>query len=145
MSARTSNDLLVTLVAVTARVDELRSWMNGLSHVVKARRSLWMTDERIVDDSTFQVGEGEGYRIEWYAEADLESCDVLSLALEVAWHPSEWVVDSSYRLQTERGEIVLVELPTRFAVDPDDLIAELTSQVEMLWNRKEEAFAAAAP
>jgi hypothetical protein len=103
-----------------------------------------MTAERKVDDATFHVGEGDGYRIEWYAEADLESRDVLSLALEVAWHPSEWVVDSSYRLQTERGEIVLVELPTRFAVDLEDLVAELASQVEMLWNRKEEALAAAA-
>jgi len=139
------HDLMILLVAVTERVDELRSWMAGLSEVVKARRSLWMTAERMVDESTFRVGEGDGYRVEWYAEADLESRDVLSLTLEVAWHPSEWVVDASYRLQTDRGEVVLVELPTRFAVDPDDLVAELTSQVEMLWNRKEEAFAAACP
>ena len=131
--------VLRTLTVVAERLTELAAWLRGTPGVVAVRRSCWMNSEEQVEDGAVRVGHGDGYRIEWFVEADLDSGEGLSFGLDVAWHGAEWVIEASARSQTVRGEELLLELPTRYAIDAEDLKSELISQVEMMLRRRAEA------
>jgi hypothetical protein len=131
--------VLRTLADVAERLAELAAWLRGTPEVVAVRRSCWMNSEELAEDGVVRVGQGDGYRIEWFVEADLESGAGLSFGLDLAWHGAEWVIEASARSHTASGEDVVLELPARYAIDAEDLRNELTSQVEMMLRRRAEA------
>lgn len=87
----------------------------------------------------FRVGSGEGFRAEWYAEAEFVDGRMLAFAQEVAWHDGEWVVDASVRSVTDGEESVILEMPRRFAITADEVTVELVGQARFLEDRYGEA------
>jgi hypothetical protein len=131
--------VLRTLAEVTERLAELAAWLRGTPGVVAVRRSCWMNSEELAEDGVVRVSQGDGYRIEWFVEADLDSGEGLSFGLDLAWHGAEWVIEASARFHTMSGEELVLGLPARYAIESDDLRSELTSQVEMMLRRRAEA------
>jgi hypothetical protein len=73
----------------------------------------------------------EGVTLEWFVDADLIDGTALSWRLRVVSEESEWVIESDVsRVEGQRSEIV-VDLPTRHALD-DDMGDELISAARML-------------
>ncbi len=71
-------------------------------------------------------------RIECYVDAQLRSGNTVGLWLEFRWDSGSWAVESSIRHNTDSGEDELVGLPTRYAVDDDELVAELDGAARAL-------------
>lgn len=133
--------VLQALVAVTERLASLVVWLRSAPGVVAVRRSCWMNSEERTAEGMIRMGQGDGYRIEWFVEADFCDGNGLSFGIDVASYGHEWVIDASARSHTRDGEEVLIELPTRYAVDTFDLERELLGQVDMIVRRRDEALA----
>jgi hypothetical protein len=95
------------------------------------------TEERVAEEQ-YRVGRGEGFRVEWYAEADFTDGSSMSFCQELSWHEGEWIVDASVRGNDDQGERVLLELPSRHATDAADLVVELRSQTRLLRERQDD-------
>ncbi len=116
----------------------LAASLRALDGVQKVSSPCWMRVEERVGDDHFRIGSGDGFRVEWYAEAEFVDGRVLSFSQEVAWHDGEWVVDASARSSGAVGEDVLLDLPRRFAVIPGDAVVEMEGQSRMLADRRDE-------
>jgi hypothetical protein len=66
-----------------------------------------------------------GDRVECYVDAELASGHGLGCWLEFRSADGSWIIESSIRHNTREGEDELVGLATRYAVDDDELAAEL--------------------
>lgn len=71
-------------------------------------------------------------RVECYVDALLHNGNTVGLWLEFRWDSGSWIVESSIRHNTDTGEDELVGLPARFAVDDDELVAELDGAARAL-------------
>lgn len=131
--------VLLALVAVTDRLAELGTWLRRVPGVLAVRCSCWMNYEDDAGEGVVSVGQGEGYRIEWFVEADFDNENGLSFGFDVACHRAEWIIGASARSHTFRGEAILVDLPTRYAIGAADLESELIGQVEMLNRHRDDA------
>jgi hypothetical protein len=133
----------VSVVRSLAAVSEvflgLAASLRSLEDVQKVSSLCWMRAEERLGEDHFRLGSGDGFRIEWYAEAEFVDGRVLSFSQEVAWHDGEWVVDASVRSSGADGEDVLLDLPRRFAVTAEDAVAELEGQSRLLVDRRDEA------
>jgi hypothetical protein len=107
--------------------------------VNEAKFSIHIRTEEKVEDG-FYVGRGNGYRIEWYVSIDFTSGDAIDFVQELSCNDSEWEISARVTGFVGTGENEdFLELPTRFAVDLDDLRYELLGQTAMLLSRQEEA------
>lgn len=102
-------------------------------------RPFWLRVEDRLGEEHFRVGSGEGFRAEWYAEAEFADGRVLTFAQEVAWHEGEWVVDASVRAVIDGEDSVILEMPRRYAIAADDVPVELVGQAGFLEERYDEA------
>lgn len=59
--------------------------------------------EELLGDGRFGVGWGEGFRIEWYAEAEFANNTGLCFSQELSWHDGTWSVDASVRANDRPG------------------------------------------
>ncbi len=109
------------------------------SDVRRVARPCWLRAEDRLGEDHFRVGAGEGFRAEWYAEAEFVDDRVLTFSQEVAWHDGEWIVDASVRSIVDGQELVILEMPRRFAVAADEVTVELVSQSGLLEDRYDEA------
>jgi hypothetical protein len=66
-----------------------------------------------------------GDRVECYADVELQSGRSVGFWLEFRHSEGSWIVESSVRRSGEDGEDELISLPTRFAVEDDELVEEL--------------------
>jgi hypothetical protein len=128
-----------SLAAVSEAFLDLAASLRALEGVQKVSSPCWVRAEDRLGEDHFRVGSGDGFRIEWYAEAEFRDGRVLSFSQEVSWHDGEWVVDASARSNGADGEDVLVELPQRFAITAEDAVAEMEGQSQMLVDRRDEA------
>lgn len=135
--------MVLLLADSSTRFGQIRSWLAEQPGVGKASKSLWISRQEKVDESRTLVGEGEGCCFEWYAEADLTVGESVSFGLELSWWAGQWTVESSCRRTSSAGEIRLLELPTRSAVDVAGLVYEMNSQLGMLWAAREQTLALA--
>jgi len=67
----------------------------------------------------------DGDRMECYVDADLASGHSVGAWLEFRHDDGSWVIEASVRHNGDEGENELVALPSRFAVDDAELLAEL--------------------
>lgn len=112
--------------------------LRSLPGVRTVSHPCWMrTEERVAEDQ-YRTGRGEGFRVEWYAEADFTDGNSISFCQELSWHEGEWTIDASVRGNDDQGERVLLELPRRNATDLADLIAEVRSQTRLLREQQDE-------
>jgi hypothetical protein len=82
-----------------------------------------------------------GDRVECYVDAELASGNGVGVWLEFRHEGGSWIIESSIRHNTSEGEDELFGLPTRYAVEDDELfreldgassgVAEAASQVEL--------------
>jgi len=68
----------------------------------------------------------DGDRVECYVDAELQSGNGVGWWLEFRFVDGSWIIESSVKHNTEEGENEILGLPTRYAVDDDDLIDELS-------------------
>jgi len=127
-----------SLVGVSEAFQEIAAELRSLSGVRAVTTPCWMRAEEPVGEDQFRIGRGEGFRIEWYAEAEFGDRGV-SFSEELSWHAGEWVVDASVRANDAQGEHLLIELPRRFAVTAEEMVAELRGQTQLLVERRGEA------
>jgi hypothetical protein len=127
-----------SLVGVSEAFLEIAWELQSLSGVQTVTSPCFMRAEERVGEDQFRVGRGEGFRIEWYAEAEFGDRAV-SFSEELSWHAGEWVVDASVRANDAQGEHMLVEFPRRFAVTAQELVAEMRGQTQLLLERRGEA------
>lgn len=102
--------------------------------------SCWIRAEERLAEDHYRVGQGTGFRVEWYAEGVHPDGRSLTLGQELSWHEGQWAVDASVRTIDENGVETFVELPRRRTSDVDDLLAQLRAQSQLLLERREEAF-----
>jgi hypothetical protein len=95
-------------------------------------------EERVGEDD-FRVGVGEGFRVEWYADAEFGEEGALSFAEELAWHDGEWIIDAEVTTHDTGGEHSLFKLPRQFALDSAELEAALRSQTQLVLRHRDEA------
>ncbi len=67
----------------------------------------------------------DGDRVECYVDAELVTGDAVGYWLEFRCVSGSWIIESSIRHNTEEGENELFGLPTRYAVDDEELVGEL--------------------
>ena len=72
-------------------------------------------------------GSDDRRSIEWYVDAELYNGEAVSFRLLIFWHSDEWTIESDVRRIHSGGSYEEVGLPTRFAVEVDDLAAEVRS------------------
>lgn len=70
--------------------------------------------------------------MECYVDAQLGNGNTVGLWLEFRWDNGSWAIESSIRHNTDAGEDELVGLPARYAVDDDELAAELDGAARAL-------------
>ncbi|HEU5002705.1 MAG TPA: hypothetical protein VFW71_08000 [Actinomycetota bacterium] len=64
-------------------------------------------------------------RVECYVDAELASGHAVGCWLEFRFEDGSWIVESSIRVNGDEGEDELLGLPTRYAVDDEELVAEV--------------------
>ena len=94
--------------------------LNELSVAVKSSPAA-----RLVRSSITPRRLADGDRVECYVDAELTSGTAVGWWLEFWFSDGSWRIESSVRYNTENGEEELIGLPTRFAVDDEELIGEL--------------------
>jgi hypothetical protein len=138
-------EVVRSLAEVSEEFMRIAAALRSLPGVQAVSHPCWMrTEERVAEDQ-YRVGQGEGFRVEWYAEADFADGRSISFCQELSWHGGEWTVDASVRSNDEQGEHMLLELPRRHALDRVDLLAELRSQTRLLLERRDEGIRLFAP
>lgn len=129
-----------SIADVSERFMRLAATLRSLPEVRMVSHPCWMrTEERVAEEDQYRVGQGSGFRIEWYAEAEFADGTAISFGQELSWHDDEWAIDASVRASDTEGEHVLLEFPRRHAIDAADLVAELRSQTELLQHQRDEA------
>lgn len=127
------------MAAVSETFVRIADVLRQRSDVRRVSRPWWLRAEDRVGEDHFRVGSGEGFRAEWYAEAEFVHERILTFAIEVAWHDGEWVVDASVKSMIDGDEMAVLELPRRFAIDGDEVTTELMGQAKALEGRFDEA------
>jgi hypothetical protein len=68
----------------------------------------------------------DGDRVECYVDAELRSGNGVGGWLELRFVDGSWIIESSVKHNTEKGETEILGLPTRYAVDDEELMGELS-------------------
>jgi hypothetical protein len=68
----------------------------------------------------------DGDRVECFVDAELRSGNGVGWWLEFRLVDGSWIIESSIRHNTQEGETELIGLPTRYAVEDEELISELS-------------------
>lgn len=105
------------LAEVTSVFGSLASWLRSEADVVSVADPVWVSGGHDAE-----VGP---LRVEWYADAEFNDGRAVSFGLELRRHEGEWVVEPGVRITDRQGQDDLVDLPVRYAVDDDELCAEL--------------------
>ncbi len=135
----TQVELVRSMADVSETFLSIATWLRSLRGMCKVTSTFSLRAEEQVSEDEFRVGEGEGFRAEWYAEAEFADSRALSFSQEAAWHRGEWVIDASVRNYPRSDDEVILELPRRYAVTVDEAISELKSQSRLLVEMRDEA------
>ena len=138
MSPANGVEVVRSLAEVSEDFIRIAAALRSLPGVRTVSHPCWMRTEERVAEEQYRVGQGKGFRVEWYAEAMFTDGRSISFCQELSWHEDEWTVDASVRGNDDQGERVLLQLPRRHAIDPADLVAELRSQTRLLHDRQDE-------
>jgi hypothetical protein len=74
----------------------------------------------------------DGDRVECYMDAELMSGHSIGAWLEFTHDAGSWVIEASIRHSGDQGEDELVGLPSRFAVEDEELFEELDAATSAL-------------
>ena len=138
MSPANGVEVVRSLAEVSEDFIRIAAALRSLPGVRTVSHPCWMRTEERVAEEQYRVGQGKGFRVEWYAEAMFTDGRSISFCQELSWHEDEWTVDASVRGNDDQGERVLLQLPRQHAIDPADLVAELRSQTRLLHDRQDE-------
>ena len=134
---------VVAVVRLLAEINEafieLAGVLRALPQASSVGHQYAIRKEERVGEDAFRVGMGDGFRVEWYADAEFVGRGALSFAEELAWHDGEWTIEAAVTTHDAEGEHSLFALPRRYAVDIDQLEAELRGQTQLLLRCREEA------
>jgi hypothetical protein len=75
---------------------------------------------------------GPGPRLDFATDAELAVGEAISWGLEVRFDDAEWVIESSIRRSHAHGQDLILELPTRYAVDFQEFTQELLAAARMV-------------
>jgi hypothetical protein len=74
----------------------------------------------------------DGDRVECFVDAEMINGRAVVWWLEFRFADGNWIIESSLNRNAGSGEEQLIGLPTRFAVEDDELIAELQGAARAL-------------
>jgi hypothetical protein len=131
-------EIVRSLAEVSEALIGIAAALRSLPGVRTVSHPCWMRTEERVAGEQYRIGQGDGFRVEWYAEADFADGSSISFCQELSWHDDEWTVEASVRGNDAQGEHVLLELPRRYATDPAELVDELRSQTRLLLEGQDE-------
>jgi hypothetical protein len=132
------NEPADTVTAVRAFVDasetfiEIARRLRALPDVVSVAHPCTMRREIPLGDGRIAVGDGLGFRVEWYADAEFADGRALSFCEELSWHDGEWTVAAAITTVTGNDQEQLLELPESYATQTDDLARQLGVQARLL-------------
>lgn len=124
--------VLRALVDVNEAFIEIAGTLRAQPGVTWVARPCTMRRETPIGEDRYAVGHGEGFRFEWYADAMLTTGRAISFATELSWHAGEYQVEARVTTSDKDTEDTLLDLPTRHATDPDDLVVQLSQQTRHL-------------
>jgi hypothetical protein len=75
---------------------------------------------------------GPGPRLDFATDAELTVGEAISWGVEVHFEDAEWVIESSIRRSHAHGQDLILELPTRYAIDFLEFTQELLSAARMV-------------
>jgi hypothetical protein len=141
MSILRSTEVLVlhSVAEVSEAFLKLATRLQARADVRRAKDTIWIRLEERVEEDHFRIGQGEGFRVEWYTEGEFSNGRDLSFGQELSWHDGAWFVEASVRNIYAAGEDLLIEFPRRCAVEAEDLVGELRSQTRLLLDHEEES------
>ncbi|MFE0459420.1 hypothetical protein ACFW1A_09190 [Kitasatospora sp. NPDC058965] len=127
----------VSVVGAMARVGgiftRIAADLRKLPGVREVSHPCWMAELNGVHaEDSFDGGHGDGFQIEWYAEAEFSDGRAISFNQILTWCDGEWTVQAAIHSQDYDGQHELLVLPDRCAIGPEDLADELTSQSRLL-------------
>jgi hypothetical protein len=137
--------VLRALAEVSEAFLEIAATLRSLPGVRTVSHPCSMRTEEWVSDGQYRVGQGDGFRFEWYAEGEFDGGRAISFGLELSHHDGEYIIDAAVRANEAQEERMLLELPRRYAIDPVDLVGELRSQAGLLLGRRDEGVALFLP
>lgn len=124
--------VLRALVDVSEAFIEIAGTLRAQPGVTWVSQPCTMRRENPLGDNRFAVGHGEGFRIEWYADAMLTTGRAISFAVDLGWQTGEYRIDARVTTSDKDTEDTLLDLPTRHATDPDDVVVQLCQQTRHL-------------
>ncbi|MEQ1872138.1 MAG: hypothetical protein ABL953_00295 [Ilumatobacteraceae bacterium] len=110
-------DVLVAIGEVDAAFAELGRRLRSRTDVREVLRSFSVTPNPWID---------------FYTDAVLTNDDAVSWGLEAHLNEHEWIIESSIRRNHSRGQDLIQEFATRFAIGAEDFINELRGAARML-------------
>lgn len=128
-----------TLVSISEAFQRTAHELRARPDVSEVSQPCWMSRERRLDDSRVAVGEGEGFSIEWYADAEFRDGRALSFGLQLSWHDGEWAVAGGIRVNDGEGQRSMFDLPTRHPSDVAELVADVSHHVRQLTDSRDSA------
>lgn len=141
-SSTTSSDAVAVVKAIVdvgAQFREIAGWMRQRPDVLKVHQECWMRPLDRIGSYTVRLEEGEGFSIEWLANADFaDDARSLSFQYEVSFHRGEWRVEAGVRAVEEQNSEFLVDLPT-LAMQTAELVEQLAAYRRVLADNRDEA------
>lgn len=130
--------MLASLVEVSETFIEIAQTMRALPGVAAVEDQCLMRSEKRLDEETFRIGIGPGFRIEWYADGNFRDGRALSFSEVLSWHDEGLTVEASVRDNRREGDILLLDLPPRTGIAFDALATQLLAVARLLRDGREE-------
>lgn len=123
--------IIAGLEAASSQLADLARWLGNQRGFHSLVKPMWITRDPNV---TVEAGP----MIEWYVDAEYGSDRAISFALELVRGESEWIITSCVTSMEGDRQELLLEMPTRFAVEDDELVGELCSAARQLFDSREQ-------
>lgn len=132
--------VVTAIVDVGAVFFDIARALRARPDVLKVHSVCDMERQRRYSDGIVGLHEGDGFGIQWYADADFaDRARSLSFRLDLSWFEGEWRIESDIRAADADGYDVIIELPTVTAADAGQLLSQLAAQRARLADSREEA------
>jgi hypothetical protein len=133
----------VAIVRAQAEVSELflrlGVELREAPRVCKVQNQLWIRSEEQLDEEHVAVGQGDGFRIEWWLSVELDDNRWVDVGVELAWHRDTWSVQGGIHGGPAGGLETLVELPILATPDGSAAITYLWEQAQAVLGHWDEA------
>lgn len=138
MTEDTDVALLRALAEVSEAFLQLAIELRKVEGAVAVVHPCTIRPEHLVDNGHFEVGHGNGLRVEWYTDAEFNDDRAISFRQDLSWHSGRWRVEASVQAVDPAGEHTVKELPPQEVAATQPAIDTLRSTLRELLSGREE-------